>query len=65
MRCLHLPLLVMMQYELTSIHSSLLPLRVRSGTDITPPLFLAVLKGDMVLVQMLIAKGADPNALGM
>jgi hypothetical protein len=55
----------MMQYELTLISSSLLPLRVRSGTDITPPLFLAVLKGDMVLVQMLIAKGADPNALGM
>jgi hypothetical protein len=63
MRCLHLPLLVMMQYELTSIHSSLLPLRVRLGTVTSPSLGLALSNGKFDVARVLIEAGADINAL--
>ena len=89
MRCLHLPLLVMMQSELT-LTSLLLaapslqtrnyyvrlralaycwlcsyqphPVRLFSDESMSmPPIFLAFEIGNMELVQMLIAKGADLN----
>ena len=61
-RCLHLLRLVMMQYELTLISSSLLPLHVRSGTVTNPPLCVALKEGNVVAVHMLIEAGADLNA---
>jgi hypothetical protein len=60
---LHLPLLVMMQYELTSIHSSLLPLRVRMGTVTSLPLGIAIDEGKVDVARLLIEAGADINAV--
>ena len=62
MLCLHLLRLVMMQYELTLISSSLLPLHVRSGTVTQPPLCLALSQGKVDAARLLIEAGADINA---
>ncbi len=53
----------MMQYELTSIHSSLLPLRVRMGTVTSLPLGIAIDEGKVDVARLLIEAGADINAV--
>ena len=62
MLCLHLLRLVMMQYELTLISSSLLPLHVRTGTATNPPLCFALMKGKVDAARLLIEAGADIHA---